>query len=373
MARTFYTPIYLPASNPTNANEASRKAYVDTMLPLAGGTMTGLFRVGSGGDNTQISAAGNVTLSGTATLTLAAAPTSDLHAATKAYVDAINAGLDPKGSVLAATTANLTTGGGAGNHTYAGTTSATITKVDTNSAFSIDGQTVNTVGQRVLVKNQTNTYENGIYQLTTAAASGVSAVLTRSDDMNANAEATVGVFTIVEAGTTNAGRWYYLTAIGTGNLGATTYTQTWTQSAGSGSYVADETTLELVSGTTFRIKDSGVTAAKIAASVAGNGLIGGAGSALAVGAGFGITVNADDIAKATFKQDIGDGMATSFTVTHNLTSKWCHVQVYKKSDGTLVDTDVTLTNSTSLSISGFATAPSSNEFTVLVSPISNAA
>ena len=40
--------------------------------------------------------------------TLGGAPTQDLHAATKAYVDAVKTGLDIKDSVRAATTANIT-------------------------------------------------------------------------------------------------------------------------------------------------------------------------------------------------------------------------------------------------------------------------
>lgn len=50
--------------NPTSANHAANKTYVDTFLPKSGGTMTGF-------------------------LTLNAAPTSANHAATKAYVDGI--------------------------------------------------------------------------------------------------------------------------------------------------------------------------------------------------------------------------------------------------------------------------------------------
>jgi len=48
--------------DPTAAQDAATKAYADLMVPLAGGTMTGL-------------------------LTLSGAPTANLHAATKAYVD----------------------------------------------------------------------------------------------------------------------------------------------------------------------------------------------------------------------------------------------------------------------------------------------
>jgi hypothetical protein len=49
------------------------------------------------------------------------------------------------------------------------------------------------------------------------------------------------------------------------------------------------------SAAALKVKDAGITATQLAASVAGNGLTGGAGTALAVGSGTGITVAADAI------------------------------------------------------------------------------
>jgi hypothetical protein len=71
-----------------------------------------------------------------------------------------------------------------------------------------------------------------------------------------------------------------------------------------GDLSVDDSTLALDSGTTFNgsagrsitVKDAGITATQLATSVAGGGLTGGGGSVLAVGAGTGITVNADDVA-----------------------------------------------------------------------------
>ena len=83
----------------------------------------------------------------------------------------------------------------------------------------------------------------------------------------------------------------------------------------------DDVTVEL-SGTdgsgTVRIKDDGVNENKLNSSVAGNGLTGGGGSALAVGAGTGVTVNANDIA---IGQDVGTSDNVTFaniTATGNL-------------------------------------------------------
>jgi len=78
----------------------------------------------------------------------------------------------------------------------------------------------------------------------------------------------------------------------------------------------DNATIALSSGTTFdgsgavtiSVKDAGVDEDALATSVAGNGLTGGGGSALAVGAGTGVTVNANDVA-------IGQDVATTANVT----------------------------------------------------------
>ena len=142
-------------------------------------------------------------------VTLNAAPTEDLQAATKGYVDSVAQGLDIKASVKAATTENGTL----------------ATAFDNGSV--IDGVTLAT-GDRILIKNQTDATANGIYVV---AASGAP---TRSTDMNAAAEFP-GAFTFVEQGTTNADTGYVCTnnsvVVGTTEI-------TFAQFSGAGSYVA---------------------------------------------------------------------------------------------------------------------------------------
>jgi hypothetical protein len=142
-------------------------------------------------------------------VTLNAAPTEDLQAATKGYVDSVAQGLDIKASVKAATTENGTL----------------ATAFDNGSV--IDGVTL-TTGDRILIKNQTDATANGIYVV---AASGAP---TRSTDMNAAAEFP-GAFTFVEQGTTNADTGYVCTnnsvVVGTTEI-------TFAQFSGAGSYVA---------------------------------------------------------------------------------------------------------------------------------------
>ena len=88
-------------------------------------------------------------------------PTDSSHAATKSYVDSASQGLSVKLACKAATTANL-------SGTYVNGTAgvgAAITASD-NEALEVDGVTL-VSGDRVLVKDQTNGFENGIYSLTT--------------------------------------------------------------------------------------------------------------------------------------------------------------------------------------------------------------
>lgn len=197
-------------------------------------------------------------------ITNLADPTADSDAATKSYVDAARSGLDVKASVKVATTADITLSG----------------------TQTIDGVAVS-AGDRVLVKDQSPGSENGIYVVAAGAWS-------RAADADADAEVTSGMFTFVEQGTVNADDGYVLTTDGTITVGSTALT--FTQFSGAGQLSAgdgldktgdtlsvnvDDSTIETDSDT-LRVKDAGITAAKIASAVAGDGLTGGAGSALAV-------------------------------------------------------------------------------------------
>jgi hypothetical protein len=114
---------------------------------------------------------------GTNKITNLATPEASTDAATKAYVDSVEAGLLTRPQVRAATTANLPAN--YSNGTFG--VGATLTST-TNGAFPlIDGVELTTVnGARgILVKNQTNAAHNGRYNLTTQGDSGTPWVLTR--------------------------------------------------------------------------------------------------------------------------------------------------------------------------------------------------
>ena len=79
--------------------------------------------------------------------------------------------------------------------------------------------------------------------------------------------------------------------------------------------------------------------------------------------------NEDDIANILsikrHQATIGDGSATDYTVTHNLNTLDCHVQVIEISSGETVITDVTRNGANSVII-GFGSAPASNTYRVIV-------
>jgi ribosomal protein L24 len=152
-----------------------------------------------------------------------ATPTDSTDAATKAYVDAVTEGLHIHPSVVAATTANVTL-------------STALENGDT-----LDGVTLAT-NDRILVKNQTTTSENGIYVV---QASGQPS---RATDFDTASEVDSGDFVFVSSGTANGSTGWVQT-----NKPATIGTDPilFTQFAGAGTYTAG-TGLTLT-GTVFSI------------------------------------------------------------------------------------------------------------------------
>lgn len=215
------------------------------------------------------------------------APSSDADAANKAYVDAIAVGLtDYKESVRVTTTGNLSA------------TFASNTLVSTsNGALTIDGVALS-VGNRVLVKDQTSGLQNGIYSVSSAGSAGTPWGLTRSTDADTSAEVTSGMYTYVSEGTTYAGTSWVLSTpdpivLNTTSLTFVQFSGAGTINAGAGLSKSGNTLDVNVDGTTIEISSD---ALRIAAGAAGAGLTGGGGSALAVGAGAGISVGADSVA-----------------------------------------------------------------------------
>lgn len=123
-------------------------------------------------------------------------PTSAQDAATKSYVDGLLQGFDWKQSVRAASTGATTLSSGF------------------SSGSVIDGVTL-AAGDRILVKNQANGAENGIYVV---AASGAP---TRASDADSSSEVTAGLTVFVSEGTSNGNSAWALTTDDTITLGTT--------------------------------------------------------------------------------------------------------------------------------------------------------
>ena len=137
---------------------------------------------------------------------------------------------------------------------------ATLTNAGTQVALTIDG-VLTTVGMRVLIYNQTNAFENGVYTVTVVGTASTNWVLTRATDANvyspysANSLGQGDAF-FVQAGATGAGETYAVTTTGSIFFGQTNIT--FAQISAAQVYSAG-TGLTLT-GTQFSISNTAVTA-----------------------------------------------------------------------------------------------------------------
>ena len=208
--------------------------------------------------NLSFNPASNIIDANSSRITNVTDPTQAQDAATKSYVDGIKQALDIKDSVKVASTADITVASALINNS------------------TVDGVTVAT-GDRVLLKNQTDASQNGIYVVVGSGAAS------RSDDANSNADVTSGLFVFVEQGTANGDNGYVLTTNSV-NLGTTDLT--FTQFSGAGAVEAgtglsrsgttisanvDDKSVE-ISGDNIRIKNiTGTAVGDLRVGVASDG------------------------------------------------------------------------------------------------------
>lgn len=224
-------------------------------------------------------------------------PTDAGDAANKSYVDSLSSGRDWKDSVRVATT-------------VAGTLATSFEDGDT-----IDGVTLAT-GDRILIKNQADPAENGIYVV---AASGAPARAADALTGTISSGATIPV----EEGTANGDKRFILTTDGTITVGTTELT-----------FTAD------------------------------------AGESIAAGAGLTKTGNTLAIDSAVvvrkYATDIGDNSSTSITVTHNLNTRDVTVAIYQAtSTYDEVECDVLHATVNTITLV-FAVAPTTNQYRCVV-------
>jgi hypothetical protein len=137
---------------------------------------------------------------------------------------------------------------------------ATLTNAGAQAALTIDG-VLTTVGMRVLIYNQTNAFENGVYTVTVVGTVSTNWVLTRATDANTYSPFSPnslgqGDAFFVQAGATGAGETYVVTTTGAIFFGQTNIT--FAQISAAQVYSAG-TGLTLT-GTVFSISNTAVTA-----------------------------------------------------------------------------------------------------------------
>ena len=251
-----YTPYN--ATNPSNyLSTVSLTSNVTGTLPIANG---GTGATTAGAARTSLSAAAlgantDITSIALTSGTITAVPSGGTDIVNKLYADSIASGINFHQSVRLATAAALPT------NTYNNGSSgvgATLT-ANANGALSIDGVTA-VVGNRILVKNEAASANNGIYTVTQVGDGSTPYILTRATDFDSSGSGVdqidAGDFFIVTAGATQSNTsWVQQTplpiTVGTTGLVFTQFAAPVTYSAGTGLSLA---------GTVFSITNTGLTA-----------------------------------------------------------------------------------------------------------------
>jgi hypothetical protein len=279
---TVSTGLQLDSGSTFNGS-ASRTISIDSTVATLTGTQTLTNKTISGASNTLSNIANasltnssitlgttNIALGATSlapagltSVTVTQDPTSNFQLATKQYVDTVaTTGIhyheavyvespDTAGNLNA--TYNQPGGAGVG-------VGATLTNAGTQVALTIDGVLM-TVGKRVLIYNQTNAVQNGVYTVTVVGTASTNWVLTRATDADTYSPISPtglggGDAFFVQAGTTGAGETYVCSNTGVIVFGTTPITFVQVSSV----QVYSAGTGLTLTGTQFSISNTAVTA-----------------------------------------------------------------------------------------------------------------
>jgi hypothetical protein len=274
-------------------------------------------------------------------LTGLAPPSSASDAANKDYVDSVATGLDVHTACRVATTGNLDLAA---------------------PGAAIDGITL-TAGDRVLVKDQTNGAQNGIYVF-----AGAASPLTRASDADADGEIKTGTFAFISGGVDNEGSGWSVTTSGAITIDTTPIT--WSQFSGGGSNYVGTANRITVTGNQIDIAGTYVGQASLTTlgtitTGVWHGtpidiLYGGTGATTASQA----RINLGTIGKHT--ANLGDGTAKTFTIPHTLGTTQVGVELFEASTGQTVYADVRRPDAATVIVDGFVTAPAANALRIVI-------
>lgn len=239
-------------------------------------------------------------------------PTLAQHPATKAYVDSLIEGLAWKDSCRVATQSNINL---------------------SSPGSSIDSISL-TSGDRVLVRNQSSAPANGIY-----IWNGAASAMTRAADASTAAELEQAATTVEEG--TDAGTTWRQSSV---NFTLDSGDVTWT-AFGTATPAASETTAGKAELATQGETDAGTDDARIVTP---------------------LKLKTSPLASRGYAETFGDGAATSYVITHNLGTRDVLVQVVRVAspyETILCEVERTSTNTITLK---FASAPTTNQFRVLI-------
>ena len=236
------------ATQPSGGTDIANKTYVDTIAstgihvhtpvnyetPDTTGNITATYADG-GTTPTWTDITGNNTLATGSAHNLSAgdvivfgSTTNGLTAGTAYFVKSVPTSTEITLSLAydGAEITSLTNGTGLSITSEANTgVGATLTNAGAQEALTVDGVAVS-LNDRVLVYNQTNAYENGVYYVTTVGNGSTNWVLTRATDANKyapNSSTSLGDgdYFYVTSGNTGAGESYICTTPGTIIFGTT--------------------------------------------------------------------------------------------------------------------------------------------------------